>query len=349
MSQLPGDPMSQAGIDEIKALYREAAGEQPPAAHDAAVLAAMHAELASARRARARPLRKWQLPMALAATIVLSVALTLTVEREQPRDDFAPMWSTPTQGPPIVKPRVGNAPLPAEHPPKSLPGENSQGVLQQGIGAAKPAAPVVPDSSQSQEKAFAPPAAPAPAPPAQDVPAANAAPARSQPLGAAGLRRENTDKAQTNSGADADAAPSPQVPTAPPITSPSRDSFDAAKAKTAAPPVEYKSKPVAQPEAPPPPPPAVLKPEASSRAFAQPPAPDPAPSVAVPEAFSRGVETRQRDNNAGTLRAPHAWLEVIRGLKQAGKNEEAGAELKKFRLAYPDYPVPADLAPPAKP
>jgi len=254
------------------------------------------------------------------------------------------MLSTPTQGSPIVTPRAGNTPLPAKQALKSLPGENSQGVLQQGIGAGKPGAPVVPEPSLLQEKAFAPPAAPA-----QDTPAANAARARSQPLEAAGLRPENADKAQTTSGADAAAAPSARVQTAPLFTPPPGDSFNAAKAKTAAPPVEYQSKRVVQPEPPPPPPPAPLKPEASSRAFAPPPAPAPSPPVVVPEAFSRGVETRQRDNNAATLKAPHAWLEVIRGLKQAGKTEEAGAELKKFRLAYPNYPVPADLAPPAKP
>lgn len=40
---------------------------------------------------------------------------------------------------------------------------------------------------------------------------------------------------------------------------------------------------------------------------------------------------------------PEAWLEKIRELKAAGRDEEAARELELFAKAYPDYELPADL------
>jgi hypothetical protein len=366
MSQLPEDPMSQIEIDEIKALYREAAGEQPSIAHDAAVLAAMQTELATARRAKARPLRKWQLPVALAATVVLTVAITMTVERERPSEDYPPIPGAPGPAAPAEI-----APYLPQQGAKSPPSENARGLAQPSIDAGKPAASAV-EERQVQKKAFIPPAAPpellpeprapspsalpsnagaatspalgkeqsVPVPAAQIAPSINDTRARSQ-LFESGVRRDSADKAQPANGADAAASPSTRVQSAPLLRS--RDSLDAAKQTSPAPPVGYESKPIVSPAPPPPPAP---KPEVAPPAFAAPPAS--APAVAPPEAFPR-IESRQRANIAAPVRPPHEWLDVIRGLKQAGKNMEAEAELKKFRLAYPDYPTPADLLQPAQP
>jgi hypothetical protein len=55
--------------------YRALGGEEPSSAVDAAILAA----------ARRRG-RRWQVPLAMAATLVLAVAVALVVEREAPRE-----------------------------------------------------------------------------------------------------------------------------------------------------------------------------------------------------------------------------------------------------------------------
>jgi hypothetical protein len=382
MTQRPEDPMPQAAIDELKAMYRETAGEQPSAGHDAAVLAAMHAELAAARRAKARPLRKWQLPMALAATVVLTVALTLTVEREQPSENFAPMLRAPLEVAPVSAPPAGNAPRTPQPGAKLLPGKNAQGLVQPGFGAGKPAAPTAPEP-QVQERAFAPPVvlpdvlaeppAITPAPAAPQAPGVNDARARSRLL-ESGVRGESVDKAQSNSGADAAAAQSMRIQAAPPAAP--RESLDAAKSRTPTPPDEYLSKPATPAQEASPPPPRARTPEPTPRAFAPeppapakpeaappplpapappPPAPKPAPAttgiispatpVPKPEPPAE-VQLKKRADAATQVRPPHEWLDVIRGLRRAGRDAEAVTELKKFREAYPDYPVPAELTKP---
>jgi hypothetical protein len=45
------------------------------------------------------------------------------------------------------------------------------------------------------------------------------------------------------------------------------------------------------------------------------------------------------------LRSPGEWLEDIRRLRAEGRLADADEVLAAFRRAYPDYPLPADLAP----
>jgi len=42
-------------------------------------------------------------------------------------------------------------------------------------------------------------------------------------------------------------------------------------------------------------------------------------------------------------RDPALWIKRIIVLKKQGKNAEAKSSLKKFRLEYPDYPIPSEL------
>jgi hypothetical protein len=48
---------------------------------------------------------------------------------------------------------------------------------------------------------------------------------------------------------------------------------------------------------------------------------------------------------AASPRSPEAWLEEIRRLRAEGRLADADEALAAFRRAYPDYPLPADLAP----
>ena len=48
-------------------------------------------------------------------------------------------------------------------------------------------------------------------------------------------------------------------------------------------------------------------------------------------------------SRAAPPRAPAVWLEEIRALRSAGKREEAERQLRAFRLAHPDYPLPEEF------
>jgi len=300
------------------------------------------------------------------------------VEREQ-RSAFETMPRAPMQLAPGSAAPAGNARQPPPQGATAIPGENAPGVAPRDA-AGKPAAPG-PKQFEAQEKAYEPPAflqeqvgdkaastpaaspsalpssisryaSPAPGkeqsilvPSAPSAPGVNAARAGTE-LRQSGVRGDSV--AQPAGGANAAIVPTLPVQGAPPVTP--RDALDAAKPAAPAPPAYYESKPDAIMHAAPALPPAP-KPEPAPRAFVPPPpAASPAP-LAAPEVAPREVESsRQRARNiAAPVMPPHEWLGAIRGLKQAGKNAEAEADLRKFRLAYPDYPVPADLLPPAKP
>ena len=48
-------------------------------------------------------------------------------------------------------------------------------------------------------------------------------------------------------------------------------------------------------------------------------------------------------SRADGTRTPELWLEEIRALRSAGKNQEAEHQLAEFRRAYPDYPLPEEF------
>jgi hypothetical protein len=48
-------------------------------------------------------------------------------------------------------------------------------------------------------------------------------------------------------------------------------------------------------------------------------------------------------SRADGTRTPELWLEEIRALRSAGKSEEAERQLREFRRAHPDYPLPEEF------
>lgn len=124
--------------ERLSRLYREAEAAAPPEALDRAILAASRAALAPARR-RAR-WQAWTLPMGVAATLVLTVTLTLMVQREQ-------------------EPPLGEAPLPRA--PAAAPQERAEPGAEL---PAKAAAPPAAKREAVRREAEAPPPAPAPTP-----------------------------------------------------------------------------------------------------------------------------------------------------------------------------------------
>ena len=67
--------------EQLSRLYRETADAAPPEALDRAILAAARAGVAPPRRRAGW--RSWTVPMSVAATVVLTVTLTLMVQEEQ--------------------------------------------------------------------------------------------------------------------------------------------------------------------------------------------------------------------------------------------------------------------------
>ena len=191
--------------ERLSRLYREAEAAAPPEALDRAILAASRAALAPARR-RAR-WQAWTLPMGVAATLVLTVTLTLMVQREQepPLGEAPPLPRAPAAvpleraepgadlpakaaAPPGAKReavrREAEAPLAAPAPAVSRPASQPAAVEQkalpvpvpEAVGAADPARPAAAMRRQS-----------APAADAVEM-RAKSAPLRKEAAGAAAAR-----------------------------------------------------------------------------------------------------------------------------------------------------------------
>jgi hypothetical protein len=155
---------------DISRRYRELPREEPPRHLDDAIRAA-------ARRAvgtRPAPLvvptgrQRWYFPLAAAAIIVLAVAVTLHVEREQPGEELLTA--------PAEKPKADES-LPAPQPERRRKTESADS--RQLREAAPP-----PELQKVPEPAAPPQAAPAPPPPV-------AAAGRAEPRASAELRRSD--------------------------------------------------------------------------------------------------------------------------------------------------------------
>lgn len=66
--------------------------------------------------------------------------------------------------------------------------------------------------------------------------------------------------------------------------------------------------------------------------------------VAEPQQFIEEMDLAKPQAKDEVLK-PEAWLEKIRELKAAGKDEEVARELELFRKAYPDYEIPKAYLP----
>lgn len=66
----------------LERLYRDAAREGPPAHLDAAILAAASREVGARPRALSSVLRRWHVPVSIAAVVVVSVSLVILVREE---------------------------------------------------------------------------------------------------------------------------------------------------------------------------------------------------------------------------------------------------------------------------
>ena len=119
------------GDGDLSRVYKAAAQPEPPPALDAAILAASRrAAGAGPRRVQSR--HRWEIPLALAATVVLTVSVTLLVHEERPYGDAGAPPPAASRNESSARQSAEPAAKPAYVPAPSLP-----------HGAAAPAAPCV--------------------------------------------------------------------------------------------------------------------------------------------------------------------------------------------------------------
>src|SRR5688572_10627487 len=145
--------------NDISRRYRELAREEPPRHLDDAIRAA-------ARRAvgtRPAPLvvptgrQRWYFPLAAAAIIVLAVALTLHVEREQPGEEIVSAPAAPASSPPLEPRAEAQAEKPQSVPQPERRRKTESADSRELRDAAPPQ-----ELQKAQEPAPAPVAAPPP-------------------------------------------------------------------------------------------------------------------------------------------------------------------------------------------
>lgn len=171
--------------------YREAAREEPPAALDAAILAAARERVARPqRRARASWIR-WMAPASAVATLAIGVSIALLVEREQPatfdESSVRPAAPQPQGAPPAAEAaKAADSAVPAQTIKREAPAASVRAPASEPMRAA-PAQPPAAAAPAPIAPAPAPAAVtPAPAPmraePVQplNAPAAQAFPAESR-------------------------------------------------------------------------------------------------------------------------------------------------------------------------
>lgn len=304
----------------IDAAYRATARDEPPHALDERILAAAH------RAVEARPVpagrsfaQRWRVPVALAATVVLSATVTLMVYET----DRAP-------------------PIPEElHPGKVLRedrGAPDDDAARRNLDKAPEAREQKPSELQERSGRPPPPASPRPSAPRDEN-------ALRQ------LRSEKPDRARSNEVTNAP-APFPAEPSR--LASP--PAAAAPRAKDAQAPVAKKREaPAAAREESS----GVRSSAMPLQSAPRGPAGLGGASRAVPEAETPAASTREgalADRPAGRLerdaataaaqsplRSPEDWIAEIRRLKQAGRTEDANRLLAEFRGRFPDHPLPEDL------
>jgi hypothetical protein len=358
------------GTGALAELLRAIPQPQPPAGLDAAILARAESMLArdptplesAANDARlpesTKPsrsfIRRWKLPLGLAASVLLALPVALTLWRGTTKDESSAMVAAAPPAAPAASPAIdaaaptaaGSPPL-AENVPRVADTKRSgkpadrtllaQAETATAADAPRPArqqlATTAKDKSSVGEQALFESRKTAPAILAEagtaskaEAVASGAASPAPQPFPAAVLADAN----QATQAAALDARTS---------TSGRTDAGDAAPAVGAA----LKSK--------------ADRSETASNEFRLAGKERPAGTIATPAAVPPAMTTR--GNAAGSIAAPaasadapvahpspekpKAWLTQIEKMLKADKRKQALEEWTKFRKEYPDYPVPKPL------
>lgn len=322
-----GRPASAERDPGLDRLYRAAGREEPPAHLDAAILAAAHREAGARPQAlRRAALRRWHVPVSIAAVIVLSVSLVTLVGEEGGEQLTQAPPPAPAQ-PPVAQPAPPASALSESTQPR--PPTTTPAQPQPPVARATPPAPALSERTQPHPSAAVPGVgSPAPREDARaegalsglgsmkdSITGETAGPAASKAAGAASAP---DDAARSRPEPFRDAPSAVERRAAEPQAVPAEEF--AARAPAAA---ERSGAPkVAAPAA---------KPLSRPRAMAQ--ARKEEASVGAPTPVWHGFEKEP----------PQRWLERISELKRLERVADAEAMLAEFKRRFPDHPLPPGL------
>jgi outer membrane biosynthesis protein TonB len=170
--------MAEHEDPRVSAGYRRLGAETPPEALDAAILAASKRAVGAGPRRAGRPLRRWALPVSIAAVVVLTMSLVVRIQLERPDLETA----TPVPVTPQVlegKTRQRADKKETERLEKRAVESAAQAKPKVSAPAPAPAAPASAERDQAAREASSPPVAQKPAaagrfvpePPASGAPA----------------------------------------------------------------------------------------------------------------------------------------------------------------------------------
>lgn len=296
----PGDAERDPRLDRA---YREAGRELPPAHLDAAILAAARREAGARPRRRSSKLRRWRVPVSIAAVVVLSVSL-VTLVREEGGQKL--MQVEPRRPPPAL-------PREAAPPPAPRPGQAD----------AQPALSPIP----------APVTAPVPSRPASrdDAPAH-----ASGELGKFAGRERAEAVAPRSEGAGTAATPEPPSKPAPqPLLAVPRGAGERRAAPPAASALE---KGAASP-----PPSVAVSRSAQPSASGPAPVPDRSRVRAQTAGSASDRSDRLPIWRGFENEPPQKWLERIEEFKRQERAAEAADMLAEFKRRFPGHPLPPGL------
>ena len=291
--------------EELSRRYRELAREEPPRALDDAILAAARREVRSHPAPLVAPTgrRRWFVPVAAAAVIVLSAVVTLHVQREQPdMESTAPQYAPPPAA------RKDEAPA-AVAPRAEMREEQVAPKAKKDIDALY--SKVEPQKSQPERRQRQ--AAPAPEP---------VAPSQAPAGEPSSLAR-----------APVEAKPAEQE----------RFSPDPGRVAAAPAPPPAAAVPQAQPSAPAAQPAPRAADSASTAAGAAPPAAAEDRRAFGGLRDSPRLDQRTLAKREAQVEPPEKMLERIAALRREGREKEADDLYADFKRRYPDYRIPDAL------
>lgn len=349
MKNLPGEPLDTEERALVAQLPRLRGRGEPTPELDARILAAARAAQTGAGSSPPRHRRRWQMPLALAASLCLAVGLAwqlrLAPTRHAQMEAARPVAAEPAATVAAESAAATAPPAPADIFPMAAPRQETSAVpapprapaaAHSPQVAVEAAAPAPTSASAAAQEAPTPPAlaadrpSPAPIPP---PPAAAPAPAAlPPPTPAAAISAFPADD------------------TAETARSERRSTEGAGRQRTTAAEALPASKSLATPPATPPPAPAT-----AARPAAAAPPPPAATRAETPrtDRMSSAAARTHADNDAAeddlppaTMNSPaarEAWLQRIAELAHAGRLDEARASLAEFRKRYPNEPIPPIL------
>ena len=325
--------------EALSRVYRgqiDAAPAGPPAALDARILTAAREAVAAPRRPARAPLPWWRrlmVPASVAAVLVVSATLTLMVHDEQQKLE-APA--------PAAAPRAAPESAP---PPSAPPGISAP--TQAPVQSRESAAEQLPEAIPAERNA------PAASTLSKEAPAAIAPETKAKAAKRAEESATDMRRIEAAPATEAVPRPAPSVfpvaaPSAPPPAPPVNAASGAGATPGAAvggavapasPRSERESRVRQMREAAPLPQAAPVAPAAAT-----PPSQGVAAEPTTPsqDALERPARPEMRKGR-DVARSPEAWLEEIRQLRRSGREAEWREALERFRVRYPDYPLPEDL------